>query len=333
MKTKFSFSFLIFNFSLFIISFAQPANKDATLMTVGNDKVTVEEFLNVYKKNNKEGASTDKKAMEDYLDLYTVFRLKVKEAKELGIDTTKSFRDELSGYRKTLAQPYMTEKDAIDNLTKEAYDRMKTEIRTSHILVRMDADEDTTNAFLKASIIKDFINGKPNTANLKKYEEAVKKDLKISKTSPPKDTLMAYNKIHPLKKMFKLKTHDFASVAKVVSDHNSKVNGGDLGYMSGMTQGYPYEYENAAFKAKQGEVYGPFHSPMGYHLLIVTDKRPHKEYHLEHIMLLFKKNMKHDDSLKLKAKVDSLSGLIKKGENFEELAKKVSDHRETAKKG
>ncbi|MBI4929503.1 MAG: peptidylprolyl isomerase [Bacteroidetes bacterium] len=317
------------------ISFSQ--NKDAVLMTIGNDKVTVDEFLSIYKKNNnKDGAALDKKSIEEYLDLYTIFRLKVKEAKEMGIDTSKAFRDELAGYRKTLAQPYLTEKEAVDNLVKESYDRMKWDIRTSHILVKMDADptpEDTMDAYTRISLIRDFINGKMNAANMKKYETNVKASLKISKTSPPKDTMMAFNKLSPLKNMSKLKAHDFASVAKVVSDHGSKVNGGDLGYFTSMAQGYPYEYENAAYKAKQGEVYGPIRTPMGYHLVLVTDKRAHKELHLEHLMFLFKKNMTRDDSVKMKMKIDSISGLIKKGENFEELAKKVSDHKETAKKG
>lgn len=320
-----------------ISSFAQP-KKDAVLMTIGNDKVTVDDFLNVYKKNNnRDGAALDKKSMEEYLDLYTIFRLKVKEAKEMGIDTTKAFRDELSGYRKTLAQPYLTEKDAIDNMVKEAYDRMQWDIRTSHLLVKMDADpspEDTLDAYTKIILIRDFINGKPNPAALKKYETTVKTSLKISKTSPPKDTLAAFNKISPLKSMFKLKAHDFTSVTKVVSDHPSKSNGGDLGYLTGMSgQGYPYEYENAAYKAKQGVVYGPIRTAMGYHLVFVTDKRAHKELHLEHLMLLFKKGMTKDDSTKLKMKIDSISGLLNKGENFEDLAKKISDHKETGKKG
>jgi len=266
-----------------------------------------------------------------------VFRLKVKEAKELGIDTTKAFRDELAGYRKTLAQPYLTEKDAIDNLVKEAYDRMQWDIRTSHILVKMDADptpEDTLEAYTRISLIRDFVNGKANPANLKKYETMVKTNLKISKTSSPKDTLAAFNKLNPIRNMMKLKTHDFASVAKVVSDHGSKVSGGDLGYLTGLSgQGYPYEYENAAYKAKQGETYGPVRSTMGYHLIVVTDKRAHKEIHLEHYMLMFKKGMTHDDSVKLKNRIDSISGLIKKGGNFEELAKTSSEHKETAKKG
>ncbi len=315
-----------------------PCFSQSVLMTIGNDKVTVDDFMNVYKKNdNRDGSALDKKSMEEYLNLYTIFRLKVKEAKEMGIDTTKAFRDELAGYRKTLAQPYLTEKDAIDNMVKEAYDRMQWDIRTSHLLVKMEADpsaEDTLDAYTKIIIIRDFINGKANPAALKKYETTVKTSLKISKTSPPADTLAAFNKINPVKNMFKLKAHDFASVAKVVSDHPSKSNGGDLGYLTGISgQGYPYEYENAAYKAKPSEVYGPIRTSMGYHLVFVTDKRTHKELHLEHLMLLFKKGMTHDDSTKLKMKIDSLAGLIAKGNNFEDLVKTFSDHKETGKKG
>ena len=323
--------------TLSFAAFAQPAN-NSTLMAIGNDKVTVDEFLSVYKKNNnKSGEIVDKKSMEDYLDLYTIFRLKVKEAKEMGIDTTKAFRDELSGYRKTLAQPYLTEKEVIDNMVKEVYDRMKWDVRTSHILVKSGADaapEDTLDAYTKILLIRDFINGKSNPAAFKKYEASVNASLKISKSSHPSDTLAAFNKLNPLRNMMKLKVHDFASVAKAVSDNPSKSNGGDVGYLSGLSgQGIPYDYENAAYKAKQGEVYGPVHSSMGYHLVLVTDKRAHKELHLEHLMLLFKKGMTHDDSVKLKARVDSISGAIKNGGNFEELTKKLSDHKETAKKG
>ena len=335
MKNKL-FSLLVITFAS-SAAFAQTSNKDAVLMTIGNDKVTVGEFVSVYKKNNSKENSLDKKALEEYLNLYTLFRLKVEEARELGIDTTKAFRDELTGYRKTLSAPYLTEKDAIDNLTKEAYDRMQWDIRTSHILIKVDQDaasQDTMDAHTRISLIKDFIAGKGNIAAFKKYEAKVKVDLKISKTSPPKDTLAAFNKLNPLKKMFALKTHDFASVAKVVSEHaSSKSSGGDLGYLTGMAgMGYPYEYETAAYKAKQGEVYN-LRTSLGYHLIVVTDKHAHKELHLAHIMLLFKKNMSHDDSAKMKMKVDSISGFLKKGQPFEELVKKYSDHKETIKKG
>lgn len=315
---------------------AQQAN-NATLMTIGNEKVTVDDFMNVYKKNNtKDGTPIDKKSMEEYLDLYTIFRLKVKEAKDMGIDTSRSFRDELTGYRKTLAQPYLTEKDAIDNMVKEAYDRMHWDVRTSHILIKLEADpapEDTLEAYTRLSLIRDFINGKATPAGLKKCETMVNAGLKISKTSPAADTLTAFNRLSPLRNMMKLKVRDFATVAQLTSEHASKSSKGDVGYLTGMAGGFPYEYENMAYKAKVGELAGPFRSSMGYHLMLVTDKRAHKEIHVAHLMLQFRKSMTHDDSVKLKAKIDSVSGLLKKGENYEELARKMSDHKETGKKG
>ncbi|MFI5164167.1 MAG: peptidylprolyl isomerase [Bacteroidia bacterium] len=325
-------------FSLFLVAiassavFSQVNNNDAVLMTIGNDKVAVGEFLTVYKKNNAKGSTLDKKSLQEYLDLYTIFRLKVKEARELGIDTTKAFREELIGYKKTLSAPYLTEKDAIDNLTKEAYDRMQWDIRTSHILIKVDADatpQDTIEAFRRITLIKQFIEGKGNAATVKGYSETYNNSIKSAKASHRADTVAASN----MKKMFALKTHDFASVAKAVSEHPSKSAGGDLGYLTGMAgMGYPYEYETAAYKAKQGEM-TVVRTPMGYHLILITDKRPHKELHVAHLMLLFRKNMTHDDSVKIKMKIDSISGLLKKGENFEELVKKYTDHKETIKKG
>jgi peptidyl-prolyl cis-trans isomerase SurA len=310
----------------------------STLMTIGGDLVTVEDFMNVYKKNNnKGGAGLDRKSMEEYLELYSIFRLKVKEAKEMGIDTTKTFKDELSGYRKTLAQPYLTDKETVDNLVKEAYDRLKWDIRTSHILIEMKVDpdpSDTLEAYTRISYIRDFINGKGNPTTYKKCEAMINGNLKISKTSPPSDTLLAYTKKHPLREMAKLKVHDFSSVAKVTSEHGSKSNGGDVGYLTGLSeQSIPYEYENAAYKGKQGEVYGPIRTELGYHLVLVTDKRPHVELRISHIMFNFRKSMTHEDSLKLKNKVDSVFGLLSKGANYEEVTKNVSEHRESAKKG
>lgn len=338
MKTK-----IISLFAFSIIAgpsiFAQPAKKDAILMTVGNDKVTVEEFLNVFRKNNNRESTLDKKSMEEYLDLYTVFRLKVKEAKELGLDTTKAFREELAGYRKTLVQPHLNDTNAIKELVKEAYNRMQWDIRSSHILAKLEANpspDDTLEAYTRILIIKDFLKGKPNAAQLKKYESMVKANVMAaskSKVMTKTDSNAVKLKMDPMKKLFEQKTKDFASIAKVSSEHVSKANGGDVGFLSAMTQGFPYEYESAAFNAKPGEVAGPFRSPMGYHLILVTDKRPHKDLRLSHIMLYFKKGMNRNDSLKLKAKADSLYLLISKGESFEEIAQKISDHKETSKKG
>jgi len=127
-------------------------NKDAVLLTVGNRKVTVGEFESVFHKNNAKETVSDAKSVKDYLELYEVFKMKVLEAEAAGMDTIKSFRDELTGYRKQLAQPYLTDKDVNDKLLHDTYDRMKTDIRASHILVKLDENalpKDTLEAFKK----------------------------------------------------------------------------------------------------------------------------------------------------------------------------------------
>ena len=82
--------------------------KDDVLVTIAGENITKNEFLNIYTKNNLNNEVIDKKSLEDYLELYINFKLKVKEAEDLGMDTVRSFTQELNGYRTQLAQPYLT---------------------------------------------------------------------------------------------------------------------------------------------------------------------------------------------------------------------------------
>ncbi len=131
--------------------------KDPVILTCAGENISKSEFERVFKKNNNKETSFDKKSVNDYITLYVNYKLKVKEAMELGMDTAKSFIDELAGYRKQLAQPYLVDKDVTDNLLKEAYNRMKTDVRASHILVKVAADalpKDTAEAYNKAMKIR-----------------------------------------------------------------------------------------------------------------------------------------------------------------------------------
>ncbi|PSR54339.1 peptidylprolyl isomerase [Adhaeribacter arboris] len=130
-----------------------PENKEPVLFTVAGKPVTTAEFNYVYNKNNSQPDNgVAKGSVQEYLDLYTNFKLKVTEAEKRGLDTTTAFRKELEGYKEQLAQPYLTEKNVTDQLVKEAYERMKQEVNASHILVNVapDADpKDTLAAYNK----------------------------------------------------------------------------------------------------------------------------------------------------------------------------------------
>ena len=74
-------------------------------MTIGDQDVTVKEFCDVYYKNNLKNDVIEKKSVDDYLDLFTTFRMKVMEAERMKLDTSAKFQKELAGYRKQLAKP------------------------------------------------------------------------------------------------------------------------------------------------------------------------------------------------------------------------------------
>ncbi len=128
------------------------------VMTIGDRKITAGEFERIYKKNNTGEGILDKKTVDEYLELFVNFKLKVIEAENLGLDTIPSFLKELSGYRNQLSKPYLTDNETTERLIREAYDRMKTEVSASHILVRLPSNptpEDTLQAYNKALRIID----------------------------------------------------------------------------------------------------------------------------------------------------------------------------------
>lgn len=131
--------------------------EDPVLLIVGGDPVTKGEFESIYRKNNAKETASDRKALEEYLQLFINFKLKVKAAKDAGKDTVKSFQNELKGYRRQLAQPYLTDKNVNEKLIQEAYDRMKKDVRASHILISLPTDplpKDTLAAYNKALALR-----------------------------------------------------------------------------------------------------------------------------------------------------------------------------------
>ncbi|QHL88799.1 OmpA family protein [Nibribacter ruber] len=150
-------------FLLYSCSSPKKANEPAVL-TIGPEAVPVSEFAYVYEKNNGNSDSAYSQAsVQEYLDLYTNFKLKVAEARSRGLDTTQAFKTELGGYKEQLAQPYLTEKSVTDQLVREAYERSKKEINASHILVAVDSEadpKDTLAAFQRISDLRQqVLNG------------------------------------------------------------------------------------------------------------------------------------------------------------------------------
>lgn len=160
MNFRITFIFLIV-LSCFAKSFAQ--SKSTTLLTLDSKPVTVDEFVYLYTKNHQGNEQVySKEKINEYFDLFINFKLKVEEARHRGMDTTQAFHKELNSYKEELKKPYTAEKDDLERLTKEAYDRMKQEVKASHILIAVKPDalpEDTLKAYEKISELRSRIIG------------------------------------------------------------------------------------------------------------------------------------------------------------------------------
>ncbi len=122
------------------------------LFSVNKKPVSVSEFKRVYEKNLGLVVDEDSKDIDKYLDLYINYKLKVNEAYSLGLDTVKAYKRELEGYKKQLIAPYLQDQESISQLVKEAYFRVKNEVKASHILVRLPkkaTSSDTLKAYNK----------------------------------------------------------------------------------------------------------------------------------------------------------------------------------------
>ncbi len=142
-----------------------------TLFTFGNTPVSKQEFLRVYQKNSlNKKTDFSEPALREYLDLYALFRMKVREAELQHMDTISSISTELNSYRRQLSKNYLTDKEARGKLTEEAYNRMKTEVHVAHILISSSisaSPDDTARAYAKIdSIYRVAVSGKVPFADL-----------------------------------------------------------------------------------------------------------------------------------------------------------------------
>src|SRR5690554_6005402 len=163
----------------FLFSSLSNIAQDKVLIEIEDQHITQSEFVQLYKKNNS-ATSLNKSTIDEYLELYINFKLKVLEAKALGLDTLSSFTNELSGYRQQLAQPYLSSERILEKLKKEAYERMKEEVRVSHILINVGQDassKDTLEAYKKAKkVLKLLKEGSDFVRTAQQYsdDESVK---------------------------------------------------------------------------------------------------------------------------------------------------------------
>lgn len=127
------------------ISLFAASKKDPVLMTVNGKPVTLSEFEYMYHKNNQQQVA--KQPLDKYIDMFTVYKLKVADAEAAGIDTTAAFVKEFNGYRNELLQPFLIDTVAEEKFAKDIYERMKVNVKASHIMLPLGKDAAESKVF------------------------------------------------------------------------------------------------------------------------------------------------------------------------------------------
>lgn len=279
---------------------AQSKLDKEVLMTIGKEKVTVKDFTDVYYKNNLKSDVIEKKSVDEYLDLFINFRMKVMEAEAQKLDTSAKFQKELAGYRKQLAKPFMSSDDITDELIQEAYQRKQKDIRASHILIRCD----------KHALPSD---------TLKAYNKAIDVRNKALKGEDFGDLAVRYS------------DDPSAKDTKAIGDMPArKGNRGDLGYFTVFDMVYPFE--TGAYNTKPGHISMPVRSDFGYHIIkvqSVTDAMG--VIQAAHIFLQLPFDASAEDEAAMRQKADNIYNELKAkdGKNWSEAVSQYTDDRGT----
>lgn len=284
--------------SLFVISlislmsFSQ--NDNDIVLKVGSENITKKEFLNIYQKNNPNSdKSIDKRDLREYLELFINYKLKLKEARELGMDKDPNYISEVDIYRKQLVEPYINDRDVTEALVKEAYERSKEFVRASHILISLPENfspSDTLEAYKKALSIRDrIIKGESFEALALEFS-----DDPSAKDQEPKEGQKTYY----------------------------KGNKGDLGYFTSFNM--IYNFESAAYSLSIGEISMPVRTNRGYHIVKLTDRIPafFSTADLAHIWVNFDN---HDSKEECRAIIDKAYEMLKQNISFDSVVKLYSD--------
>lgn len=218
--------------------FAQ--QNDPVIMTVNGQPINRSEFEYSYNKNNTEGV-IDKKSVEEYVDLFINYKLKVQAALDAKLDTLTSFKQEFMTYRDQQVRPSMITDADVEAEARKIYKETRDRIENSGGLVRC------------AHIL-----------------------LALKQKATDSEQTAIANRADSIYNVLK-KGGNFAELAKKYSsDPGSAARGGELPLI---TKGQTVQsFETALFSMKPGEISHPVLSPFGYHIIKYIEKEEFQPY-------------------------------------------------------
>ena len=212
---------------------------DPVVMTVNGQNVTRSEFEYSYNKNNGDDV-IEKTTVEQYVPLFVNYKLKVAAALDARLDTLASFKVEFAKYRDQQVRPTIVTSEDVENEARRIY-------------------ADRLNMIGDKGLIR------PAHILMRLAQKATRAAQDSAK--------MRIDSIYACLQ----RGEDFADLATRFSqDPGSAKRGGLLPWIcTGQTL---KEFEDVAFSLNKGETSKPFLSPVGYHIVKMTDRKQLEPY-------------------------------------------------------
>lgn len=259
--------------------------QNPVLMTVNGKDVTRAEFEYAYNKNNNVEGAVEQKTIDEYVDMFINYKLKVAEAESLRIDTLPSFIEEFHTYRDMQLTPHLVDQQFIDSVAHSLYDRQ-----------------------LEAIGGRDLLGCSHILLTLKQTASDAEKQHIGQRADSIYNALMA--------------GADFATLAQQLSqDPGSARNGGQLPTIyPGMTI---KEFEDQAYALQPGEISHPFLSAVGYHIVKMHERKQLESYETLYPTIIAALKRQNIEEASAKAKIEKL--IAETGMTREEILLNVLD--------
>lgn len=304
MKKVFTYTLpLMLTLMMALASNAQQ-KKDPVMFEIGGQKIHQSEFRYEFLRSIGQDTSIKptsctyekRQALEEYVQLFANYRVKLLDAHNQGYDTASALLRELASYRRDLAAPYLIDSATLNQIYQEAYERNHYSVHAAHILVRVhsnDSPADTLAAYNKAMDIYNKAIAGENFGSLA------------------------------------VKYSDDPS-AKEQASNNGVVpgNAGDLGFFTVFNMVYPFE--TACYTLEEDSISRPVRTMYGYHIIKLLEKRPYfGSASFQHIWVSNDRKKPAYAAEKIKQAFEQLQ----EGEDFYRVCKNYSDDLSTSSNG
>ena len=256
-----------------------------TIVTIDTVSYTTRDFVWFYTKYTSY-ETDDSTGVDSYLNKFVEYRMKVAEAEQMQLDTTKAFRDDFFKYLKITAhnRMYQGAEEKLDKMVKMEYDRLHWDYEVSHI-------------FVKSNI----------------YDS-------------PSAKRAAEEKIHAIRSEIydaaTLPDYTFKKCVQEYSDDNlSKEYDGNVGFITAMVS--PYEYEEAVYNTKVGNMV-TVRTAEGWYLILVLQKRPTKGAVDAAIIMIYPQTDDEQGWLEAKSTIDTVYAQLQQGMPFDTLSNRYN---------